>query len=156
MKSLKRIRDRKHRCFELAMTVMLEEPGADKFTLVHGRIHHGIPHAWIETGDGRVYEPVQGSYMPVAEFDGVYGIAQRRYTLDAAQFLAWVMYNDNCAIHDRITAAKELMDRGHGKLQQSIEILEPPVNQEDQFFPGGFPARNRAPRLQERDQFDTK
>ena len=59
-------------------------------------------------------------------------MAARQYTPDAIKFMAYVMYNGKAPLHDRITAAKELMDRGHGKAQQSIEILEPQVIESEQ------------------------
>jgi hypothetical protein len=71
MKSLRRIRNRQHRCFELALKAMLDEPGADRFTLVHGNIAPGslrYPHAWIELGDGRVYDAVTDTYEPADQF----------------------------------------------------------------------------------------
>jgi hypothetical protein len=77
MKSLKRIRKRAGRCYELALKVMTEEPGAEKFTLVHGRGPLGVPHAWVETGDGRVYDAVADSYTPIDEYQCS---AERRYT----------------------------------------------------------------------------
>jgi hypothetical protein len=58
MECLKRIRYRAGRCYELAYRVMLREPGAQAFSLVHGRISQVkgckdtlIDHAWIELGD---------------------------------------------------------------------------------------------------------
>jgi hypothetical protein len=64
MESLKRIPKRSRRCYELAAIVMMCEPGAERFTLVHGRtgLRGGdIPlrkHAWIELNDGQIYDPV--------------------------------------------------------------------------------------------------
>jgi hypothetical protein len=78
VKSLKRIRNRAKRCYELAFKVMLEEPGAEKFTLVHGRRYRlGIPHAWIETGDGRIYDVVDDHYYRPDEYPCS---IERRYT----------------------------------------------------------------------------
>ena len=71
MKSLKRIRKRQHRCFELAMKAMLDEPGADRFTLVHGNVAPGslrYAHAWIELGDGCIYDAVTDTYEPTDQF----------------------------------------------------------------------------------------
>jgi hypothetical protein len=83
MKSLKRHRNRRGRCYELAAIAMQDEPGAEKFTLVHGFGPLGVPHAWIETGDGRVYDPVADTYTAIEDYAGV---AQCRYTrLEAAQ-----------------------------------------------------------------------
>jgi hypothetical protein len=77
MECLKRVRKRLKRCYELAGRAMQEEPGAEKFTLVHGQhpTYHG--HAWIETGDGRVYDPTTNAYTPIGDYAGV---AQCRYT----------------------------------------------------------------------------
>ena len=77
MKCLKRIRNRRHRCYELAAMVMLNEPGAEQFTLIHGRGEYGLDHAWIDLNDGRVYDPVADTYTPVEEYPGV---VERRYT----------------------------------------------------------------------------
>jgi hypothetical protein len=78
MKSLKRIRNRHKRCYELAMKVMLEEPGAEKFTLVHGRTSlvkndaDAWPtrgHAWIELEDGKIYDVVlDRTFSTMAEY----------------------------------------------------------------------------------------
>jgi hypothetical protein len=68
MESLKRIRKRHHRCYELALKVMLDEPEADRFTLVHGTYVVGgvlrTGHAWIELDDGRIYDVVSDNYEP--------------------------------------------------------------------------------------------
>jgi hypothetical protein len=56
---------------------MAHEPSAEKFTLVHGLGPNGYPHAWIETGDGRVYDPVADTYTAIEDYAGV---AQCRYT----------------------------------------------------------------------------
>ena len=45
MKTLRRVRKRQHRCYELAFFVMHEEPGAEKFKFVHGRIVVGA--VWL-------------------------------------------------------------------------------------------------------------
>jgi hypothetical protein len=63
MKSLKRIRNRKHRCYELCIKVMFEEPGAEKFRLAHGRLYGGLGHAWIELPGGRIYDAVKDRYF---------------------------------------------------------------------------------------------
>jgi hypothetical protein len=79
MESLKRVRKRQKRCYELAWRAMDEEPGAEKFTLCHGigPRHLRVPHAWIETGDGRVYDPVDNAYTPIEDYTGV---AEHRYS----------------------------------------------------------------------------
>src|SRR5262245_11766380 len=46
MKFLSHIRNRVRRCYELSKA-MLEEPNADKFTLVHGKLGRAIDHAWM-------------------------------------------------------------------------------------------------------------
>ena len=83
MKCLARVRNRWKRCYELAGRAMLEEPGADRFTLVHGTIFPPIriPHAWIENGDGRVYDPTDHEYFPVADYYSGQrsAVAQHRY-----------------------------------------------------------------------------
>lgn len=58
-------------------------------------------------------------------------LACRLYTHDAVRFMAWVLYNEKCTIPDRMRAAEWLVDRGHGKAQQRIEILEPQVVEGD-------------------------
>ena len=52
---------------------MLDEPGADKFRLVHGVVG-GIRHAWIEMPDGQIYDPVNNN-MPRHWY-----VAEKRYT----------------------------------------------------------------------------
>lgn len=88
MKSLKRIRNRHKRCFELCAKAMRDEPHpqVDGFTLVHGRVCLGIlglhhDHAWIETGDGRIYDAVSNTYEPAADYMARHkAIVDRRYT----------------------------------------------------------------------------
>jgi hypothetical protein len=92
MKCLKRIRKRLGRCYELAFKVMLDEPGAETFALVHGYVHmhgHALGHAWIETGDGRVYDTGLDRYMPRDEYAAERGaVIERRYTRMKAVQLA--------------------------------------------------------------------
>ena len=81
MKCLSRIRNRNRngRCYELTVKAMLHEPGADQFTLVHGEIDGRsgrMPHAWIEIGDGRIYDPSTNNYWPADEW----GVPIARYT----------------------------------------------------------------------------
>jgi len=88
MKSLAKIRKRKHRCYELAATVMLFEPGADRFTLVHGRISPvqdrpgwRIGHAWIELNNGCIYDAVEDSYESAERYMArKRAIAEQRYS----------------------------------------------------------------------------
>jgi len=85
MKSLKRFRNRQHRCYELSFIATTQEPDAEKFTLVHGHIHiYGVPvgHAWIETGYGRIYDTFLDCYMPCEQYVAEHGaVAERRYSL---------------------------------------------------------------------------
>jgi len=72
---------------------MFEEPGAENFTLVHGYIFingHALGHAWIETGDGRVYDTRLDCYMPRDEYvANRRAVIERRYTrVDAVQALS--------------------------------------------------------------------
>jgi hypothetical protein len=72
MRSLRRIRNRIGRCYELCGRVMINEPDAKRYMLVHGRITPPSPsilgfegrmfHAWIELPDGRVYDAVYDQY----------------------------------------------------------------------------------------------
>jgi hypothetical protein len=78
MKSLRRIPNRIGRCYELCGMVMINEPDAKRFKLVHGRITpptpsiHGfegrIFHAWIELPDGRVYDTTYDQYYDQADY----------------------------------------------------------------------------------------
>jgi hypothetical protein len=73
MKSLARIRKRLSRCYELAAKVMLYEPEADQWVLVHGSsvnpdLGVRIRHAWIELDDGRVYHADTDVYEPTDWF----------------------------------------------------------------------------------------
>jgi hypothetical protein len=67
------------------------EPGAEKFALVHGRVcqlkgGHADPdlvigHAWIETEDGTIYDPVLDQYTRWGEYAAERGaVIERRYT----------------------------------------------------------------------------
>ncbi len=51
MKSLSRVRKRKGRCYELAFKVMLKEPGAEQFTLIHGRLTRALDGAYFTCMD---------------------------------------------------------------------------------------------------------
>jgi hypothetical protein len=83
MKTLSRVRNRTHRCYELSFKAMLYEPAAENFTLVHGARHiagvHWTGHAWIETNDGRVYDAVKNTYTPTTEYMAS-AVAACRYT----------------------------------------------------------------------------
>ena len=59
--------------------------------------------------------------------------AARQYAEDPAKLLAWVMYNENALVRERITAAKTLMDVGHGKPRRSTEMLQPLTPEEDDY-----------------------
>jgi hypothetical protein len=70
---------------------MLWEPGAERFTLVHGRVRQmkgcgdWIDHAWIDLNDGRVYDVVHDEYIPADEYAASCGaVADRRYSREAA------------------------------------------------------------------------
>jgi hypothetical protein len=84
MKSLARFRTRRGRCFELAYTAMVREPGAEWFTLVHGRVFNRgrtIDHAWIECGDGTIYDPVSDEYVLASKYMATRrAVAERRYS----------------------------------------------------------------------------
>lgn len=89
MKEIARVRNRGGRCYELALRVMMDEPGAAKFTLIHGRIsqfENGplIGHAWIVRPDGTTYDPVLDEPFP--KWRDEQAIADHRYTrLQAAR-----------------------------------------------------------------------
>jgi hypothetical protein len=51
-------------------------------------------------------------------------LAARQYSADAIRLLAMVMYNPNAELSQRIRAANSLLDRAHGKPQQSVEPLD--------------------------------
>ena len=51
--------------------------------------------------------------------------AARQFDGDPVKLLAWVAYNENAPTRERITAAKRLLDLGHGKPRPSTEMLEP-------------------------------
>jgi hypothetical protein len=67
IKSLERIRKRLGRCYELAAKVMLNEAESDRFTLIHGTVG-GLGHAWIELGDGRIYDTTLNRYYPSGQY----------------------------------------------------------------------------------------
>ena len=77
---------------------MLDEPGAEQFTLVHGsvywsvngRVNLRIGHAWIETY-GRVWDPVENVYYASEIYYRTSeAVAERRYT----RFEAAGMFKD--------------------------------------------------------------
>jgi hypothetical protein len=87
VKSLSRIRKRNGRCYELALKAMLDEPGADRFMLAHGRVsmipnstRHDcfMDHAWIILDDGRIYDPVLNAYMQRSQFESRYRAELKR------------------------------------------------------------------------------
>jgi hypothetical protein len=81
MRSLRRVRKRSGRCYELAFRVMHEEPGAERFVLVHGVVRERFGHAWIELDDGTVYDPVVDLHLPADEYTTrAHAVAERRYT----------------------------------------------------------------------------
>jgi hypothetical protein len=96
MKCIQRFRNRDGRCYELAHLVMQRAPGAERFSLVHGRVAQIkgnkdvlIPHAWIELNDGRMYDPVKDKYLPVDEYAAVrHAVVERRYSRDEAMRMA--------------------------------------------------------------------
>ena len=51
--------------------------------------------------------------------------AARQYAGYPFKLLAWVAFNENAPTRERITAAKRLLDLGHGKPRPSKEMLEP-------------------------------
>jgi hypothetical protein len=114
MKSLKRIRNRHRRCYELAMKVMLNEPGADKFTLVHGYTSLGggdsIPtreHAWIELEDGEIYDVVKDKYFTQDEY--VAGLGRIKVV----------------ARYTKVEAATKLTESGHtGPWREAIPQID--------------------------------
>jgi len=54
---------RSNRCYEISLTVVLDNPD---WTLVHGIIGRQTPHAWCEK-DGIVYDPVIGELLNKGE-----------------------------------------------------------------------------------------
>jgi hypothetical protein len=88
MKSLRRVRSRLHRCYRLAFKAVCEEPGAEKFALVHGYIRidgHALGHAWVDTGDGRVYDTRLDRHIAWDEYEAEHGaVIERRYPRMAA------------------------------------------------------------------------
>jgi hypothetical protein len=85
MRSLRRVRKRRGRCYELAFRVMHEEPGAERFVLVHGVVGKRFGHAWIELDDGTVYDPVYDPVsdrcVPADEYTAMFhAVVERRYT----------------------------------------------------------------------------
>jgi len=100
MKSLARVRKRDGRCYELALTVMLNEPGAEQFTLVHGTVRSlsydpplRIGHAWIELGDGRIYDPAADRYEPPKRWWKQARVQHRYGRSDVAHLVAMFAHN---------------------------------------------------------------
>jgi hypothetical protein len=83
MKSLKHIRKRYKRCFELTAHAMMNEPEEEtnKWRLVHGTIRGWIRHAWIDLRDGRIYESRDHRYYTRKEFNELFSARPvRTYT----------------------------------------------------------------------------
>ena len=87
MQSLRRVRKRQGRCFELAFKIMFEEPGAERFTLIHGGVcfqhppsENMVAHAWVELGDGRIFDPVLNEYMSRSAYTATrHAVIERQY-----------------------------------------------------------------------------
>ena len=96
MESLKQVRNRRGRCYELTWRAMLEEEGSEAFVLVHGTLAASLlglwdayGHAWIELPDGRVYDPTLNEYAPKAEYYDWYKPSDcQRYSRTQAMELA--------------------------------------------------------------------
>jgi hypothetical protein len=101
VKSLSQIHDRAGRCYELALTVVLNEPAGADLRLAHdwytmpiGLGDRTIPgavdgHAWILLLDDRVYDVIADKYFPQYEHAVRYRpIVGRVYTREEAARLA--------------------------------------------------------------------
>jgi hypothetical protein len=95
MKSLAKIQNRQGRCYELAIKAMLDEQGAERFTLVHGSVFsrlvgRQIRHAWIEVGDGCIYAIDEDTYEPADQYmTRCRAVAHYRYSqLEASRLVA--------------------------------------------------------------------
>src|SRR5262245_299665 len=97
MQSLRRVRKRQGRCFELAFKIMFEEPGAERFTLIHGGVcfqhpasENMVAHAWVELGDGRIFDPVLNEYMSRSAYTAkMHAVIERQYNrLQAIKLMA--------------------------------------------------------------------
>jgi hypothetical protein len=99
MESLKRVRKRKGRCFELALKAMMDEPAEADLRLVHGTVRmvtgERMTHAWLLLPDGRIYDVVLDRYFESerAFVDFGEAIVDRIYTV--------------------LEAAKAVIDSGH-------------------------------------------
>jgi hypothetical protein len=74
MQCLDGIVDRGQKCYYLTSKIMLEEPGAEHWRLVHGRLKYGsadvhpsLAHAWIDLGDGNIYD-VHAGYLSFKDY----------------------------------------------------------------------------------------
>jgi hypothetical protein len=99
-----RARNRKHRCYELALKGILQE-GAEGFLLIHGRklLDDRIPisHAWLfDPTTKRIYDAVEDRWYPETEYPGV---ADCTYTMAEAAKLA-VENNNSGPWHNEIRA----------------------------------------------------
>jgi hypothetical protein len=83
MQTLKRIRQRHGRCYELVGRAMLDEPDADLWRLVHGTVWNDtlavhMDHAWIALENGKVYDPVFNKYFEWRFYAASYAAAPAR------------------------------------------------------------------------------
>jgi hypothetical protein len=74
MKSLKRVRKRHGRCYELAFRAVTEAPEAEGLKLVHGSAvlnlvaGERVDHAWVLLPGSHVYDPVFDLYFTERDF----------------------------------------------------------------------------------------
>jgi hypothetical protein len=111
MKSLARVPKRDGRCYELALHVMLNEPGAERLTLVHGTVrslrYHPptrIGYAWIELEDGRIYAPVADRYDQPELWWRHARVEQRYSRLEVARLVARFGHNGPWTDEERARA----------------------------------------------------
>jgi hypothetical protein len=71
VETLKRVRKRQGRCYELAYRAMSYEPEAHKWKLVHGSILRSmrVAHAWVLLPEvDQIYDPVFNKYFGAREY----------------------------------------------------------------------------------------
>jgi hypothetical protein len=79
-------KDRAGKCFLLSLVVVLFEPGGDGFVLCHGTVD-GMKHAWVDTGDGNIFDPVLDRSMSADSYLE-HAVVEHKYTRRQARQIA--------------------------------------------------------------------
>ena len=81
MQSLSHVQsgNRAGNCYLLSLVVVLFEPGGDGFVFVTAPSMEFLKHAWVDTGDGNIFDPVLDRTMS-ADLYLEHAVIERKYT----------------------------------------------------------------------------